>query len=106
MNKKTVPQPKPEFWPGTKIVKSTNNGFTRPAGPSCMASAAEETRALKLAHEANTHEKQKAAKKGFGHATLGGLSKRAQAQLKKAPSSITIAPRGSSQGSRIMRGGI
>lgn len=107
MNKTTATkQPKTEFWPGTNIVKSKNNGFTRTAGPSCMASPAEEAKARKLAHEANTHEKQRAAKKGFGHATLGGLSKRAQAQLKKAPASISIAPRGSSQGGRIQKAGI
>ena len=74
-------------------MKSKDNGFTRPAGPSLVASAAEETRARKLEQEAaNTHEAQRARGRGFGHATLGGLSLRAQKQLKDAPHSISIDP--------------
>jgi hypothetical protein len=95
MNKTTSPkQGKPEFWPGTNIVKSKDNGFTRPAGPSCMASPAEEAKARSLAIAANSHEAQRKAGRGFGHATLGGLSKRAQSQLTDAPQSIRIDPRG------------
>lgn len=98
---------KPTYWPGTKIVKSTDNGFTRPAGPSCMHTPFEETRARKQSQaEENSHAAQKARKKGFGHATLGGLSKRGTELLNKAPHSISIAPRASSQGARIKKGGI
>ena len=107
MNKTTSPQQgKPEFWPGTRIVKSKDNGFTRPAGPSLMASAAEETRARKLAQEAaNSHEAQKARGRGFGHATLGGLSIRAQKQLKDAPHSISLDP-SNNRGARLKKAAI
>ena len=97
---------KPEFWPGTKIVKATNNGFTRPAGPSCLASAAEEAKARKQAQEAaNSHEAQKARGKGFGHATLGGLSIRALKQLNSAPHSISIDP-SNNRGARLKKAAI
>ena len=108
MNKTTShKQSKPEFWPGTRIVKSKDNGFTRPPGPSCVASPAEEARARKLSKEAeNSHEAQKARGKGFGHATLGGLSKRGKRLLTQAPASISISPRGTSQGARIKKAAI
>lgn len=100
MMNNTAKQPKPEFWPGTNIVKSKNNGFTRPPGPSQVASAAEEAKARKLNQEAaNSHEAQKARGRGFGHATLGGLSIRAQRQLRDAPHSISLDP-GNNKGAR------
>lgn len=98
---------KTEYWPGTKIVKSTNNGFTRPEGVSCMHTPFEETKARKQSQaEENNHAAQKARKKGFGHATLKGLSKRGMELLNKAPHSINIAPRGSSQGARIKKANV
>ena len=101
---KTTTQ-KPEFWPGSKIVKSADNGFTRPAGPSIMASASEEAKARKLAQEANSHEAQRARGRGFGHATLGGLSLRAQKQLKDVPHSISIDP-SNNRGARLKKAAI
>jgi hypothetical protein len=84
---------KTEYWPGTKIVKSTNNGFTRPPGVSCMHTPFEETKARKQSQaEENGHAAQKARKKGFGHATLKGLSKRGLELLNKAPHSINLGP--------------
>ena len=95
-----------KFWPGTRIVKSTNNGFTLPARTS-FASPAEQCKATKHAKQLeNSHETQKERGTGFGHATLKGLSKRGTELLKNAPRSITIAPRDSSQGARIKKGGI
>lgn len=93
-----------KFWPGTNIVKSTGNAFTeRPA--VVMATPQEQARARSQA-AARSNEEQREAGAGFGHVTMGGLSKRAQAQLKKANPSIGIVPRGASKGSRIMRGGL
>ncbi len=110
MNKTTSSrQGKPAFsvyWPGTNIVKSTGNGFTIPPH-SGFVDQAEKCKATKHAKNLdNSHEAQKARDGGFAHATLGGLSKRAQKQLKKPHRSISVSKRGSSRSDQIKRGGI
>lgn len=97
----------PVYWPGTKIVKSQDNGFTRQPGPSIMASPAEEAKARAQVNAEQARKTQIERKNGFGgHATIKGLSRRADAQLRNAPPSITIDPRSSSKSDRIKRGGI
>jgi hypothetical protein len=77
----------PECWPGTNIVKSTGNGFTiRPY----EMTPTEKGSLTSRQNAAKGHATQKKLGKGFGHATMGGLSKRAEAQLKNAPQSIRI----------------
>lgn len=97
------------YWPGTSIVKSTNNGFTIPKN-SVYANDPVEAGKATLARKQNaadhSKEAQKARGTGFGHATLKGLSKRGKKLLNNAPQSITIGPRGSSRGDQIKRGGI
>ena len=92
------------YWPGTKIVKSTGNAFTQ--RPERVMATPQELAKARSQAAARSNEEQRAAGAGFGHVTMGGLSKRAQQQLKSTPQSITIAPRGSSNGDRIKRGGI
>jgi hypothetical protein len=104
MRKTTAPQGNREFWPGTGIVKSTGNAFTH--RPERVLATPQELAKARSQAAAWSNEQQREAGKGFGHVTMGGLSKRAQKQLKSTPQSITIAPRGSSQGDRIKRGGI
>lgn len=78
---------KPECWPGTDIVKSTNNGFT--IKPYVMTPS-EKGSLTSRENAAKGHATQKKLGKGFGHATMGGLSKRTEAQLKNVPKSIRI----------------
>ena len=93
------------YWPGTNIVKSTGNAFTE--RPERVMATPQELAKARSQAAARSNEEQRAAGKGFGHVTMGGLSKRAVAQLKNVPQpSVNITPRGSSKGSRIMRGGI
>lgn len=95
------------YWPGTKIVKSLDNGFTRKPGPSLMASPAEETKARAQSNAEQARKTQIERNNGFGgHASIRGLSRKADAQLRAAPRSITIAPRGSSQTGRIKKAAI
>lgn len=106
-----TPSPKqgsgPVCWPGTKIVKSTDNGFTRKPGPSLMASPAEETKARAQSNAEQARKTQIERNNGFGgHASIRGLSRKADAHLRNAPRSITIAPRGSSQTGRIKKAAI
>lgn len=92
------------YWPGTKIVKSTGNAFTH--RPECIMATPQELAKARSQAAARSNEEQREAGKGFGHVIMGGLSKRAQKQLKSTPQSITIAPRGSSNGARIQKAGI
>lgn len=81
----------PECWPGTNIVKSTNNAFTvKPAEMTQEELIVEKRRVTRQKNAAKGHATQKKRGVGFGHATMTGLSKRAVAQLKNAPQSIRI----------------
>jgi hypothetical protein len=92
------------YWPGTNVRKSTGNAFT--ARPACVMATPNEMAKARTQALAFTHEQQKATGKGFGHVTMGGLSKHGQKQLKSAQPSISISKRGSSKGRKIIRGGI
>lgn len=78
------------YWPGTKIVKSLDNGFTIKAGPSLMASPAEETKARAQVNAEKARKTQIDRRNGFGGHILGGLSKKAEAQLENRPKSIKL----------------
>jgi hypothetical protein len=78
----------PEFWPGTDIVKSTNNGFT--LKPREMTPA-EKGAMTSRQNAAKGHATQRKLGVGFGAATMGGLSKRAEAQLKNVGKSIRVS---------------
>ena len=80
----------PECWPGTDIVKSTNNAFTSKQRP---LTPAEKNLMTRQKNAAKGHATQKKRGTGFGAATMKGLSKRAEAQLKNAPQSIRIGNR-------------
>lgn len=79
---------KPECWPGTDIVKSTGNAFT--IKPYEMT-AAEKGSLTSRENALKGHATQKARGVGFGHTTMPGLSKRAEAELKKSPRSIRVS---------------
>jgi len=83
------------YWPGTKIVKSLNNGFTKAPGPSLMASPAEETKARAQVNAEKARKTQIERRNGFGGHILGGLGKKAEAQLATRHKGITMDPVGS-----------
>lgn len=74
---------KPTFWPGTKIPKSTGNGFdVSLAPPSGFATAQEAVKAKKHATTAVTE---------FSHTAMSGLSKAAQKALKVPAKRVSIS---------------
>lgn len=78
----------PECWPGTDIVKSTNNAFTiKPY----ELTPQEKGRLTLQENAAKGHATQKKRGTGFGAATMKGLSKRAEAQLKNVQPSIRVS---------------
>ena len=96
---------KPQFWPGTNIVKSINNGFTVPA-ESAFATDKNEMAKATL-HRKKSHYGSEKGTKGHGHAVMPGLSAEAQKRLKATPYSAPIAPSksGMSKVHRVKVGG-
>ena len=95
----------PNFWPGTTIVRSTNNAFTameRSTG-SHFATKQEASRVKATM----SGQKSRATKLGgstaaLAHPVMGNLSERARKELGKSQASITIGTKADSDRRRGM----
>lgn len=95
----------PNFWPGSNIVRSTNNAFTamdRSEG-SAFATKQEASRVKATM----SGQKSRATKPGgstaaLAHPVMGNLSERARKELGKSQASITIGTKADSDRRRGM----
>lgn len=98
MSKTTVPKREYSvYWPGTSIVRSTNNAFSW-APESVMATPQELVKATKQKNAEQARSTQIERCSGFGGNTLKGLSKKAREQLAKGQPSITVSKRSNGAG--------
>lgn len=79
------------YWPGTKIHKSTGNGFTVPASSAFGRDKGELAKATLARRGAHYGSDNGAAE--HGHTVMQGLSKRATKKLKAGAASIVLVPK-------------